>query len=127
MDVNQHIKFVVYLTCVHNKTNNEKWKKKVEKTEKVESEIDDTGFLVRKNTKKITESSAYLDYRLTDSLKSPHPTAVLQDPVGDTSALNSLCYALCYSHLADPITESQECIGHQLINLTSGKSECCSG
>ena len=121
MDRNQHIKFVTYVTCAHNKQNNDKWRKKVESKTKQECEIDDLGFLVFKNVNKSVTNSPNFNTQSTNDLKSPHPTGVLQDPTHDASALNSVVYALCRSHLADPILDSIGCIGHQLIKFGCGK------
>ena len=122
MDVNQHIKFVTYLTCIHNKRNNETWRKKVESKAKLSTKIDDLGFLVYDAVDKSAINTHNFDTQLTNNLKSPHPTGVLQDPSNDASALNSVVYALCFSHIADPIIDSVECLGHQLINIASGKA-----
>ena len=122
MDANQHIKFVTYLTCAHNKRNNDQWKKKVQTSAKLQTRIDHLGFLVLNNVDKSTMNTQNFDTMSTNNLKSPHPTAVLQDPSDDASALNSVVYALCQSHMSDPILESAGCVGHQLVRFGSGKT-----
>ena len=121
MKVNQHIRLVTYITCAHNKQNNDAWKLKVENKKKKECEIDEVGFLVLEGVDKAAINSDKFDTQLTRSLKSPHPTGVLQDPTNDSSALNSVVYALWHSHLAEPIADSVDCVSHKLINFVSGK------
>ncbi|KAL5248984.1 hypothetical protein ACHWQZ_G017999 [Mnemiopsis leidyi] len=121
MDANQHIKFVTYLTCAHNMRNNGAWKEKVQKSSKLKTTIDELGFLVLDNVDKSVMNVQHFDTQMTNSIKSPHPTGVLQDPTDDASALNSVVYALCHSRIADPILTSEGCIGHQLIKFGSGE------
>ena len=119
MSTEQHILFVSYLTSVHNKSINDEWKRRVEKKEGEECVVDELGFLVRNG---VDKSSARFDAPPTGDLKSPHPTPILQDPSGDSSALNSVVYSVALSNLGDCILSKEECLSHSLISFACGKS-----
>ena len=120
MGVNNHIRFLSYLTCAHNKKVNDAWKAKMEKNTKKECVVDEMGFLVVKGVDKSTTCGAKLDIPSTNNVKSPHPTAVLQDPSGDASAFNSVVYALSLSHLGESIMGSSDHISYELLQIVNG-------
>ena len=120
MGTDNHIKFVSYLTCIHNKKLNDSWKAKMEKSTGKKCVVDDLGFLVGEHVDKSQGCTNSFDMPSTKEVKSPHPTAMLQDPSGDASALNSTLYALSLSSLADPISDSQASICHELFSFVNG-------
>lgn len=121
MSPEQHILFVSYLTSVHNKSINDKWRRRVEKNIGEQCDVDKLGFLVRNDVDKSAHKARY-DAPPTSDLKSPHPLPVLQDPSADSSALNSIVYSVTLSLLAEPILNDAKCLSNELVSYVSGKS-----
>ena len=59
------------------------------------------------------------------STKSTFPTALLQGPSGNCSALNSVKYSLAHSHAADPVYEVENCLTQKLLSFAGCKSDYC--
>ena len=122
MSPEQHILFVSYLTSVHNNKINEEWKRRVEKNLGESCVVDELGFLVRTGVDKSSSNSTRFDTPPTGDLTSPHPLPILQDPSNDSSALNSVVYALSLSHVAEAVLNDEKCLGHELVSFVCGKA-----
>ena len=104
MEVNQHIKFVVQLTCSHNQRVNSAWRARMEKSGG-KCVVDDLGFLVVEGVRKMSVNPISVRSGL---VVSPHPVPVLGDSSGECSAFNAVIYSLSYSHALDGVVENSK-------------------
>ena len=104
MEVNQHIKFVVQLTCAHNQRVNGDWRARMEKASG-KCVVDDLGFLVVDGVRKMSANPISVRSGI---VASPHPVPVLGDSSGECSAFNAVVYSLSFSHALDGVVESSQ-------------------
>ena len=113
MDRNQFIKAALYLTAVHNSDVNSKWKTKVERQKKVETVIDNLGFLEKVG---IDKESLWRDGVTAQpsegTVSSTFPTATLicnsTEPVMKqlVSDINALVYLVSFTLIGNEIAAS---------------------